>query len=321
MDAFETIRIIAAHLHGELVAGGANPLKPLSLVDAAVKRFRLELTFVAPGDVVLKGARAVFDAQSGTICAEDAGSDADRALLVGHEIGHSVVHSRSTCCSDQDVDPSRSTEFAPVGLQKVEDYGVRERRELEANVFAREFLFPRIVARRLYVDEGKSAADICLATGLPVPLVRQQLLDALLLPEITPDEKKPAAYFAKDPEQEAAATHGGSPYLLRAGPGTGKTRTLVRRVETLMAEGVDPSSMLALTFSNRTAGELSERLTKVLGEQAASIWVGTFHGFGFDLVRRFHDKLDLPSNPTLFDRSDAISVLEQNSPNASTCSL
>jgi superfamily I DNA/RNA helicase len=311
LDAFETIRIIAARLHGELVAGGVNPLEPLSLVNAAIQHLALELTFVEPGNVVLKGARAVFDGQSGTICAEDTGADADRALLVGHEIGHSVVHAKSSCCSEDDIDPSRSTESAPVGLQKVEDYGVRERRELEANVFAREFLLPRVVAKRLYVNEGNSAAEICEATGLPVPLVRQQLLDALLLPETTPEEKKPSAEFAKDPEQEAAAAHRDAPYLLRAGPGTGKTRTLVRRVETLMADRFDPSSMLALTFSNRTAGELSERLTKALGEQAASIWVGTFHGFGLDLIRRFHEKLNLPPSPTLFDRSDAIAVLEQ----------
>ena len=81
-----------------------------------------------------------------------------------------------------DIDPSRSTEAAPVGLQRVEDYGVRERRELQANVFAREFVFPRALARRLYLDEGLGATAIADTTGLPINLVRQQLFDALLLP-------------------------------------------------------------------------------------------------------------------------------------------
>ena len=311
MDAFETIRIIAARLHDQLVAGGADALKPMTLVDAAVTHYGIELAFLEPGNTALNGGRAVFDQQSRTICAENKGTDADRALLAGHEIGHVAVHTMSSCCSASDIDPSRSTEAAPVGLQKVEDYGARERRELEANVFAREFLFPRDAARRMHVDQAMSAADISAATGLPVPLVRQQILDALLLPKIEPSASKPRPIFTDDPAQEDAARHRGAPYLLRAGPGTGKTRTLVRRVETLIAERVDPPSMLVLTFSNRTAGELSERLSKAVGEDAAQMWVGTFHGFGLDLVRRFHDKLGLPPDPTLFDRSDAISVLEQ----------
>lgn len=310
MDAFETIRTIAARLHYQLVADGADPLKPLTLVEAAVRHFRLDLVFLDQGHAALKGARAVFDGQSGTICAENVGSDVDRALLVGHEVGHSVVHEKSSCCDADDIDPSRSTEAAPVGLQKVEDYGVRERRELEANVFARELLFPRDMARRLHLDGRKTAAGICALTGLPIPLVRQQTLDAVLLPVIAETSKSRPA-FQDDPAQETAAQHKDKPYLLRAGPGTGKTRTLVKRVEALLARGIDPPSMLILTFSNRTAAELSERLTNVLGENAAAMWVGTFHGFGLDLVRRFHDKLGLPADPTLFDRSDAISVLEQ----------
>jgi superfamily I DNA/RNA helicase len=163
----------------------------------------------------------------------------------------------------------------------------------------------------MHVDQTMSAADIAVATGLPVPLVRQQILDALLLPKIEPSASKPKPVFTEDPAQEDAARHRGTPYLLRAGPGTGKTRTLVRRIETLIADRVDPPSMLVLTFSNRTAGELSERLSRAVGEDAAQMWVGTFHGFGLDLVRRFHDKLDLPPDPAFFDRSDAISVLEQ----------
>ena len=147
MDAFETIRIVASRLHDRFVAEGADALRPLTLVEAAISHYGLELVFLEPGNIALNGGRAVFDRQSGTICAEDKGSDADHALLVGHEIGHAAIHTKSSCCSDSDIDPSRSTEAAPVGLQKVEDYGARERRELEANVFAREFLFPRGLAR------------------------------------------------------------------------------------------------------------------------------------------------------------------------------
>lgn len=318
MDSFELARLRAAALHDELVAAGADASNPLALVQVAVARFCYELTFLEPDDPALKGARALFDHQSGTICAADTGSDSERALLVAHELGHAVIHADSSTCQEHDIDPARSIEAAPVGLQKVEDYGIRERRELEANVFARELVLPRPLAHRLHATEALSAAEMARRLDLPVPLVRQQVLDALLLPEMTsPAQTFAPRVFAADAAQDTAADHRGAPFLLRAGPGTGKTRTLVKRVQSLLTEGVQPASILALTFSNRTARELSERLAKVLPNADNAIWIGTFHGFGLDLVRRFHDRLDLPADPTLFDRSDAISVLEQILPTLS----
>ena len=79
----------------------------------------------------------------------------------------------------------------------------------------------------------------------------------------------------------------------------------------LLADGVDPAAILVLTFSNRAAGELSERLIAAAPEAAPKLWIGTFHAFGLDLVRRYHDKLGLTPDPALFDRSDAIAVLEE----------
>lgn len=311
MKSFETIRDLAAQLHLELVRKGANPQDPESLIAHAITHFELELTFLEPADPALKGAIALFDEQSGTICAAKIGSAADRALVVAHEVGHLVAHAQSCSCGESDIDPSRSTEAAPVGLQKVEDYGARERRELEANVFAREMLFPRFLASKWFLEDGASASAIASTSGLPLPLVRQQILDAVLLPKLEAAKPKPPVAFKRDPAQERAAAHRNSPYQLRAGPGTGKTRSLVSRIQSLLADSVQPAAILVLTFSNRTAAELSERLTLALADKAAAISVGTFHGFGLDLVRRFHDKLGLPPDPTLFDRSDAIAVLEE----------
>ena len=79
----------------------------------------------------------------------------------------------------------------------------------------------------------------------------------------------------------------------------------------MIKDGVDPASILVLTFSNRAAGELSERLEQAVPEAAAKVWVGTFHAFGLDVVRRFYRELNLPAAPILFDRSDAIEVLEE----------
>ena len=313
MDPFEPIRSKAAALHEELLSEGKDPFDPLALVQAAVERRDLDLAWLPQGDPALKGARALYDDQGGTICCEEEGDPATRALLVAHELGHSELHAGSVTCAGSDIDPSRSTEAAPVGLQRVEDYGARERRELQANVYARELLLPRTFVRGLHLEQNVTGAAIADRTKFPVALVRQQMFDALFLPPMAvDDESTPELPSARqpDPSQERAAAHRGKPFQLQAGPGTGKTRTLVKRVLSLLGEGIDPAAILILTFSNRAAGELSERLTTAAPEAASKLWIGTFHAFGLDLVRRYRDKLELASNPSLFDRSDAIEVLE-----------
>ena len=310
MDLFEPVRLAAAELHAKLVAAGCDPDRPLALIDAAVALLEFDLVWLEAGSPALKGARALFDDQTGTVCASNTGSTAERAQLVAHEIGHAVIHASSASCSEHDVDPSRSTEAAPVGLQRVEDYGVRERRELQANVFAREFLLPRSRASSLYLDGG-TASTIATRLDLGLELVRQQLLDALLLPAPPPEAAPAQGPIRPDPSQDRAAAHRGAPFQLQAGPGTGKTRTLIKRILSLLAENVDPTTILVLTFSNRAAGELAERLAKAAPDAAPRVWIGTFHAFGLDLVRRYHDRFDLPADPVLFDRSDAIEVLEE----------
>jgi DNA helicase-2/ATP-dependent DNA helicase PcrA len=311
MDAFEKIRTTAQALHERLVAKGFDPDKPLVFVKAGAADKDIEVSWLPEGDPALKGARALFDEQAGLICCVDKGTEGDRACLIAHELGHVFIHAGSSECTDEDVDPSRSTEAAPVGLQRVEDYGAKERRELQANVFAREFLLPRPRARAKHLA-GEGAALIANSLGLPKDLVRQQLLDALLLPPSPPETTTaPEPSPRNDPSQDRAAQHRGSAFQLQAGPGTGKTRTLVKRVLSLLTDGVDPASILVLTFSNRAAGELAERLSAVVPDAAPQLWIGTFHAFGLDLIRRYHDKFDLPPDPSLFDRSDAIEVLEE----------
>lgn len=309
MNSFDSIREDAARRRDQL--GLDVDASAMTVVHALLAKLDIRLTLLQRGNVALVGARAVFDEQFRSICAEEIGDEGELAALVAHEIAHAVLHLSSANCSNDDIDPSRPTEVAPVGLQRVDSYGAHERRELHANVFAREVLLPRAIARRLHVDERMSASAIGEALHLPRDMVRQQVLDALLLPSLS-EEPEPSEEQERrdDPTQATAAAHRGSAFLLQAGPGTGKTRTLVKRVESLLAAGRDPTSILVLTFSNRAAGELFERLAKAAPEAASKIWIGTFHAFGLDLVRRYHDRFDLPPDPPLFDRSDAIEVLQ-----------
>jgi DNA helicase II / ATP-dependent DNA helicase PcrA len=86
-------------------------------------------------------------------------------------------------------------------------------------------------------------------------------------------------------EQRAAAAHREGPALILAGPGTGKTQTLARRAANLVASGVSAEAILVLTFSNRAAGELRERLAEQLGGDAGGVRAMTFHSFGLSLLR------------------------------------
>ncbi|RMD62052.1 MAG: ATP-dependent helicase, partial [Planctomycetota bacterium] len=108
--------------------------------------------------------------------------------------------------------------------------------------------------------------------------------------------------------QRRAATHEGGPLIVLAGPGSGKTRTLVARAACLAApvsrggKGVDPSSILAVTFTVKAAEQLRERLLELAGFQAAErIKASTFHSFGRSIVLRFGDTLDLPASLTVMD--------------------
>ena len=169
--------------------------------------------------------------------------------------------------------------------------------------------------RQLHLTERASASAISAKCKAPHAVVVQQLLDALLLPSIGRSLPKEVSQKPLHPDQAKAVTHRGKPYLLEAGPGTGrKTQTLVARVEDLLNDGVVPERILVLTFSNKAAGELSERIAVRHPEAAAGMWIGTFHAFGLDLIRRFHERLGLPADPRLLDRTDAIELLENEYP-------
>src|SRR5205823_12038348 len=130
-------------------------------------------------------------------------------------------------------------------------------------------------ARRLHLEEALTTGAIETRVGVPLAVVRQQVLDALLLPPAgattAPRPEAPTA----DPSQARATAHRGAPFLLQAGPGTGKTHALVQRVTELLEERVDPASIAIMTFSNRAAGELHERLARTRPAEAPNIWVGT----------------------------------------------
>jgi superfamily I DNA/RNA helicase len=140
------------------------------------------------------------------------------------------------------------------------------------------------------------------------------MLDALLLPAFPSIAASAPVKIPLNKKQETAALHRGAAFLLQAGPGTGKTRTLVARVESLLDEGIDPRRILLLTFSNKAASEMAERLAQKRPQQAAALCIATFHSFGLDILRRFNDRCRLPADPRLLDRTEAVELLESEFP-------
>ncbi|HHZ8328449.1 TPA: UvrD-helicase domain-containing protein [Pseudomonas aeruginosa] len=314
MDGVEIARQVAAELHARLVASGADPWSPYDFAVAEAKRRGIDVEPTAAGAAVLNGGRATFVAADDLILHENIGSRFEQAFLIAHELGHVELGDDPDGEAAPTIDPARTAEPSPVGIDRVIDYGRRQRREVQMDLFARELLLPRNVARTLHLDGGLSASEIAVKLDAPFEVVAQQLFDALLLPPVPPTSVETHVERPLNSLQAAAAAHRGEAYLLEAGPGTGKTQTLIARVEGLLQDNIDPRRILLLTFSNKAAGEMAERIARKQPEAAAAMWIGTFHAFGLDVIRRFHAELGLPKDPRMMDRTEAVELLEEEFP-------
>ncbi|MFO1028315.1 MAG: UvrD-helicase domain-containing protein [Acetobacteraceae bacterium] len=115
-----------------------------------------------------------------------------------------------------------------------------------------------------------------------------------------------------NPEQRAAVETVDGPLLVLAGAGTGKTRVLTTRfAHILMTRRAFPSQVLAVTFTNKAAREMRERVAAILGEPAEGLWLGTFHALCARMLRRHAEHVGLNSNFTILDTDDQIRLLKQ----------
>ena len=114
-----------------------------------------------------------------------------------------------------------------------------------------------------------------------------------------------------NPEQRAAVDHGDGPLMVLAGAGTGKTRVLVHRIAHLVETGCDPRSILAVTFTNKAAGEMRHRLRALLGSRADAMWIGTFHSTCARILRKHGDVLGLTRSFVIFDDNDQMRLVDK----------
>lgn len=263
-----------------------------------------------------------------------------RAFAIAHELGHFALHRGEQItfhppCTEAEVNEQVDPGNLRHQNHRVEEYSPRVFRELEANAFAAELLAPRAEVRRLFATQPTcDAAWIAAHFGISLLLAQQRLMDAVLSASVRPETKRFSQPFTglagSQPEasdaadiiarldtfQQAAARAEG-PALVIAGPGTGKTATLVGRVAHLVKEyHLPPERILALTFSNRAAGEMRERLER---SQLPSerMPVMTIHAFATTLLRSYPSRVPcgpgeskLEKDFRILDKTDAFLLME-----------
>ena len=112
-------------------------------------------------------------------------------------------------------------------------------------------------------------------------------------------------------EQRKAVLHKDGPLLILAGAGSGKTRVLTMRVAKLIENGVDPSNILAITFTNKAAKEMKSRIYSQIGRLANDCQISTFHYFGLKILRENYNLLDYDKNFTILDSDDTLSLVKK----------
>lgn len=310
MSPFESARHGALQLRRDLEAREVSlEQSGLALVTAACGSLNVALRVVKANFHLLKGADATINVKSKWILVRNDVPDDVKAFLVAHELGHLRLHPTTSSTLEVSQD-ALTAEAETNGAREVASYGARERQELQANVFAREFLFPRDLARRAFIDEQRSASELADGLGLPLELVRLQLYDAILLPNITRPSKAHQLPDKPTDAQEPAVNSDVKVSLVEAGPGTGKTTTLLLRLRRLIAAGNSPESIVILTFSNKAARELVERARAGNIPGADRVWIGTFHAFGLEFLRKFGNLYGLEPRFPILDRLASLAMLE-----------
>ncbi|HUS65862.1 MAG TPA: UvrD-helicase domain-containing protein, partial [Kofleriaceae bacterium] len=114
-----------------------------------------------------------------------------------------------------------------------------------------------------------------------------------------------------NPAQAAAVRHGTGPLLILAGAGSGKTRVITARINELLRRGVQPWRILAVTFTNKAAGEMRARIERAAGDRASGAWIGTFHATCAKLLRMFPEPAGLSRDFVIFDDSDQKTLMSR----------
>jgi DNA helicase II / ATP-dependent DNA helicase PcrA len=287
---------------------GRLDVSPASLLEA-LRKWLIDTYEIEPvpmdGASFLQGSRGeVVPAEGCLYYDRNLESNSEELVEVfAHELAHLVLHHRQFGAATQDL--IRGSVFLDNGAQVLSRYSPKAQQEVEASAFAAEFICS---AREVFgvwrTDHTMTLERLAAQYQASTSLIQLQLAeglheyiagDEIFLP--VPTEQ------SLTPEQELAATAHSAPVLLDAGPGTGKTKTLVRRVCHLVREkAILPEKILVLTFSTEAAAELQTRIQATLGSEIGSrILTSTFHGFGVMLLEKLGHHIGLNIDFSILD--------------------
>jgi superfamily I DNA/RNA helicase len=264
------------------------------------------------------------------------------AIVTLDEQHHLPGLSRHDPCHDADVQADmnslRDQEQSQEALGIGEDYNPRSQRELAANIFAAELLIPFERLRTLYLTERVPAHTLSATFAVSHTAMLNRLAGLLKTPRpqeipqsgtagtgLAPVRELPNQALAPARNHQPASTaskrydefqqvaiEAPTPALIIAGPGSGKTSTLIGRTNYLIRTlDIPPQQILALTFSRKAAQEMEERLQQLLDDNYALPKVSTFHAFCADLLRQHATLVGLRDNFTLIDEAEGYFLLRQ----------
>jgi ATP-dependent DNA helicase UvrD/PcrA len=289
---------------------------PASAVVATLKShilaaYEIEIAFV--DGALLSGSRGEVSPEEGLLYVDKKleRSPEDALEVIAHECGHLVLHHRFFGPSSSDL--IRGSVFLDQGAAALSRYSPRSQEEAEASAFASELIAPASDVFAIWRQDASITVEQLAQTFSCTPyLVQIQLAEGLYHHVIGEERPVKTAQHPPTSEQEDAAAATGRPVLVDAGPGTGKTKTLIRRVEHLIGDKhVPPEQILILTFSNEAAAELRERLESSLGETSAKLLASTFHGFGVLLLHAVGDRVGLDVDYSIMDETAQIEAVSE----------
>jgi DNA helicase-2/ATP-dependent DNA helicase PcrA len=335
----------------EKAPSSASPATP---VDRLAEELGLEVTYFDP--LLQPGTLGYLEPGEPLVFLQQGLPEPLRRFTLAHEIGHAVLHrpagfpaviagtaSEAGTPLADGLDSCDSVDLAALAdlgdladetLQAGQAYSARTRREGEANAFAATLLLPAEPLRTLYLrpprgSMRRTTRALAETFGVSEDVLLRRLTALLLRRERweEPVERVSAALHEPPGRRldagQRAAVESGVPALVVAGPGTGKTSALLARIAHLIQEQrIPPTSILALTFSRRAAGELRERLDGLLAGQGVATrdaplarralpTVSTFHAFCGDLLRRYGPLVGLRPDFRLVTEAEGYFLLRQ----------
>ena len=318
-------------LRGGTIRRTTSPQGLINLL-ASVAETLYELTVADDPCMLGTNIEGEVNREEGTILYRPDLDAARAAFVIAHEIGHVALNHPAmeigadtaeqidTELRPDDLSVARAQlttglDLSEAMLSGLRGYSPRDRWEREANAFASELLTPASALRELRrADPSITVEQMASQLAVPVSLVHRGMVSTFLTARLDqPTEElsdaSEAAPTTLDASQERAASVQ-APARIIAGPGAGKTRVLVERFARLVNAGDDPRRILALTFANKAAGEMRERLTKLVDPSlAGAVDVATFHAFGLQLLQEYGQHLGLQQPVRLLTPLDALLLL------------